>query len=312
VSLPEGYAFRPAAWADLDDVVELFRACDRADAGVEDPVREHIEDDWRRQGFDLERDAGIVVSADRAIAAYAIAFGLNPELSVEAFVRVHPEHRARGLGSALIAWTEARARETVLPGGVSKVQNSVPAEDEGAGRLLSGCGYGQVRTFWHMERRLAGSLERAVAPAGIELRTYRHETDADAVYDAIEEAFVDHWGYEPYPRATHMEEIRRYDPGLVLLAVDGEQVVGVLMAKTVEGLGWVDVVAVRRPWRGRGIARALLLRSFAALADRHADSVTLNVDSESRTGAPRLYASVGMSVRRAWNVFEKPLSADVS
>ncbi len=62
MSLPDGYAFRPAAWTDLDELVELFRACDRADVGVEDPVREHIEDDWRRTGFEMDRDATVVVS----------------------------------------------------------------------------------------------------------------------------------------------------------------------------------------------------------------------------------------------------------
>ncbi len=227
-------------------------------------------------------------------------------------MRVHPEHRGRGLGSDLIAWTETRAREAVPAGSASKIQNGVPAEDEGAGRMLSLRGYEQVRVFWHMERPLAAVVEDALVPAGIELRTYRHETDADAMFDAIEEAFVDHWGYEPYPRETHMEEIRRYDPELVWLALEGDVTVGALMAKTVEGLGWVDIVAVRRPWRGRGIAKALLLRSFAALADRHVESVALNVDSESRTGAPRLYAAVGMRVRRAWNVFEKPLATGVS
>jgi ribosomal protein S18 acetylase RimI-like enzyme len=178
--------------------------------------------------------------------------------------------------------------------------------------VLAGRGYEQVRIFWHMERDLSWPVSEPPAPDDILVRAYRHETDADAFFDAIEEAFVDHWGYEPYPRETHMEEIERYDPDLLLVALDGEQVVGTLMAKPVEDRGWVDIVAVRRPWRGRGIARAMLLRSFAALAARGLASVMLNVDSESRTGAPRLYESVGMHVRRAWLLFEKPLPADVS
>jgi mycothiol synthase len=312
LNLPAGYVARAACWDDVDDVLELFRACDRAEVGFEDPVREHHEESWRRAGFDLDLDAKIVVAPAGTAAAYASSFGLNPELSVEVFVRVHPDHRGLGLGSALLEWAEAHARQVIPAGASSKLTNGIPAEDEAAARLLEGRGFERVRIFWHMERELARTSSPGATPAGIRIRTYRHEVDADALYEAIEEAFVDHWGYEPYPRETHMEEIQRYEPGLVLVAMEDEEVVGAVMAKPLEDRGWVDVVAVRKPWRGRGIARAMLLRSFAAMAARGYGSVMLNVDAESRTGATRLYESVGMHVRRTWLVFEKPLPADVS
>ncbi len=305
--LPAGYASRPAGWDDLDAIVALSKACDLVDAGVEDPVREHIEDDWRVPGVDLERQTSLVLARDGSVAAYANVFGLNPHLSVEAWVRVHPAHRGRGIGGSAIDWTQERARELVPAGAASKLYNSVPSTDEAARRLLADRDYRQVRIFWHMERELSGTIEPARPPEGIELRTYRHEEDADAYFDAIEEAFADHWGFEPYPREVHMDEILRYDRDLLWLALDGVEIAGGLMAKTVEGRGWVDMVAVRRPWRGRGIARSMLLTSFAALAGRGLGSVALNVDSESRTGATRLYESVGMHVRRAWDLFERPL-----
>jgi ribosomal protein S18 acetylase RimI-like enzyme len=107
-----------------------------------------------------------------------------------------------------------------------------------------------------------------------------------------------------------MREMERWDPQLALVALDGDDVAGGLLSRLVEGTGWVDVLGVRRPWRGRGIATALLRRAFASLAARGAASVMLNVDSANETGATRLYESVGMRVRRAWHLFERPL--DVS
>ncbi|MGH2589858.1 MAG: GNAT family N-acetyltransferase, partial [Actinomycetota bacterium] len=103
----------------------------------------------------------------------------------------------------------------------------------------------------------------------------------------------------------HMDEMRRLDPLLVALAIEAEQIVGACLGRVVEGTGWIDIVAVRQPWRGRGIGRALLTRSFAAFADRGLVRVLLNVDSDNSTGATRLYESVGMRVRRSFHVFEK-------
>ncbi|MGH2591073.1 MAG: GNAT family N-acetyltransferase [Actinomycetota bacterium] len=311
MKLPAGYASRPPTWDDLDAVVALFKACDLADDGVEDPIREHIEYTWRLEAFALERDAALVFAPEGSLAAYAEAFGLNPELSLEGHVRVGPEHRGKGIGTALASWVERRALDRdPVP---AKLQIGTTASDLVAHALLTGRGFENVRTFWHMERSLAPQTAGAIGPSpppdGIGFRAYRHPGDGVALYEAIEEAFADHWGYETFPFDLHMDEMQRLDPSFVELAVEGDEVVGACLGRPVEGAGWIDVVAVRRGWRGRGIARALLARAFAAFAGVGTASVMLNVDSESATGAPRLYESVGMYVRRSFYIFEKPLRA---
>jgi mycothiol synthase len=310
VSLPAGYARRPATWEDIEPVAALVKACDLADAGVVDPVREHIEEDWRTG--DLDRHTALAFAADGELAGLAQVFGFNPDLSLDLWIRVHPRHRGRGLGSGLLSWAEDRAGELAPAGARPKLYNSVPAEDVAGARLLVARGYEPVRVFWHMERAFDGPVEPPLVPEGIHVRSYRDETDADPVYAALEEAFADHWGYEPYPREAHRERFERIDRGLVWVALAGEETAGALVARSLEGSGWVDDVGVRRPWRGRGIARVLLLTSFAELAARGLPSVALNVDSENRTGATRLYESVGMRVRRAWDVYEKAPAADIS
>jgi mycothiol synthase len=169
-----------------------------------------------------------------------------------------------------------------------------------------------VRTFHHMERGLEGEIANAAPPAGVELRPYRHPADSSAVFDALEECFRDHWASEPYPREVHDDEMARADPDVTPVAVDGDEIVGVCVSRVLEDAAWVDVLGVRAPWRRRGVARALLLRSFHGLAARGAPHVVLNVDSESPTGATRLYESVGMRVRRAWEIFETPVDTRIS
>ena len=51
-----------------------------------------------------------------------------------------------------------------------------------------------------------------------------------------------------------------------------------------------------RDFRGRGIAKALLAHAFADFVRRGYVDAALGVDSESPTGATRLYEAMGMSV----------------
>lgn len=113
--LPAGYASRPANEDDLDAIVDVSAASDRVDVGFEDPARDLVRDLWRRRGFDLERHTAVVV-ADRDLVAYAELFGSNPERSLESFARVHPAHRGRGLGTAILSWFESMARELAPAG----------------------------------------------------------------------------------------------------------------------------------------------------------------------------------------------------
>ena len=65
---------------------------------------------------------------------------------------------------------------------------------------------------------------------------------------------------------------------------------------------------MRRPWRGRGLGRALLREAFAELRRRGLPRAYLGVDSENPTGAMGLYESVGMRPKRRRHlVFEKDL-----
>jgi len=70
----------------------------------------------------------------------------------------------------------------------------------------------------------------------------------------------------------------------------------------------VGELGVLAPWRGRGIASALLGRAFATFASRGLPRVMLNVDSENSTGAVRSTSGWGCAplargtrTRSAWS-----------
>jgi ribosomal protein S18 acetylase RimI-like enzyme len=66
---------------------------------------------------------------------------------------------------------------------------------------------------------------------------------------------------------------------------------------------------VRKPWRGRGLALALLLEEFARFHARGCDDVYLFVDAENPTGAVRLYEKAGMKVWRRFGHYRLELGS---
>ena len=76
----------------------------------------------------------------------------------------------------------------------------------------------------------------------------------------------------------------------------------------VAGGGYVGAIGVRPAWRGQGLGKALLQRTFAEFRRRGTTRVTLDVDSQNATGAVALYERVGMHVDTCGVAFEKTLA----
>ena len=62
--------------------------------------------------------------------------------------------------------------------------------------------------------------------------------------------------------------------------------------------GWLERVSVRRPWRRRGLARAMTTASLARLRDAGMTEGMLGVDAGNSNGAVALYEGVGFEVDR--------------
>jgi len=152
------------------------------------------------------------------------------------------------------------------------------------------------------------------APAGYRLRRPSAE-DAPAAADLKRAVEVARHGDSDVTPAQIVGEwlafrFQRPDLDLDLwwVAWDGAEVAGSLLAFESPLGGYIDSLFVRRPWRGRGLGRALLREAFAELRRRGFPRACLGVDSENPTGAMGLYGSVGMRPKRgAHLVFEKDL-----
>lgn len=70
--------------------------------------------------------------------------------------------------------------------------------------------------------------------------------------------------------------------------------------------GYTEQIFTRRPWRGRGIATALIGRNLRLLAERGMSEAALNVDAENPTGALALYERVGFRRTRTDLFYQRP------
>lgn len=71
--------------------------------------------------------------------------------------------------------------------------------------------------------------------------------------------------------------------------------------------GWTDPVFTRRPWRRKGLARALLGRCLVQLKAAGMTSAQLDVDTENANDALRLYRDHRFEHDRGSSEWHKPL-----
>jgi mycothiol synthase len=187
-----------------------------------------------------------------------------------------------------------------------------------AADLFEDFGLKVIRNFYTMAIDMEEVPPAPVWPEGITVRTYNHPEDAEAVYRAYEDAFQDHYGHIEVNFKEGFERFQQlrfndegFDPDLWYLAMDGDEIVGTSLCRIYSGEdkndGQVSTLGVRRPWRRKGIALALLHHSFGELWERGKKHVNLGVDAESLTGAVDLYEKAGMHIHHQTDLYELEL-----
>jgi ribosomal protein S18 acetylase RimI-like enzyme len=201
---------------------------------------------------------------------------------------------APGRWAELLDWAEGQVAALGL-----KTSSLYAPHDHELAHIAEARGYEKRRESLTME---IGFDE--LPPEGdfgeLELRTYRDD-DRDTVIAALNEAFSDDPFFQEVTHARFTERFlgrRDFDPTLWFLAWDGDELAGFALdypqLGTDVGLGHVNWLGVRKPWRRRGLAEALLRQSFKELYSRGKHRTALGVDVQNVTGALRVYERVGM------------------
>jgi mycothiol synthase len=182
--------------------------------------------------------------------------------------------------------------------------------------LLESRGYDPDRYFFSMVRDLTQPFPEALMPEGLEVRPVPPD-DYRKVWNAMDEAFRDHWGHRERTEEEYQGWIhdRLFQPRLWKVAWERDEVVGTVLTfidetenKTFQRKrGYTEDICVRRPWRRRGLARSLLVQSMKELRGMGMKESALGVDTQNPNGALRLYLSVGYHREQCSIVFRRPL-----
>ena len=316
IYLDPSLTLRSANWTDVNAVAELTYDVAQLEGDVSFVMTaEELANAWRDTGFLVERDVFVVEAQDGRIVGSAEFYNEGGHCKLKADGCVHPEFRGLGIGTALLEKMEERARtemELAEPDTRVVIQSMINTKNEAGDPLLRAMGYTPIRYFWRMEIKLQKMPSAVTFPEGIELRPFIKDEHAVAVWQANNEAFRDHWGSHERTYADWSHALfgnPNFDPTLWMIAWDGDEVAGFSQNRVRMGIGWVGTIAVRRPWRGKGLGLALMTQTFGEFYKRGMKTIGLGVDAENPTGATRLYQKAGMHPASEHVTYEKELRA---
>ncbi|MBA3236066.1 MAG: GNAT family N-acetyltransferase [Chloroflexi bacterium] len=296
---------------DYEALAALMRLANTEDAIPYLPTAQNLEVEMRNSTGIVPADDVVVVELDgRLIASSVVERNMRDGVpTYELSGTVDPTHRRLGIGTSLMASALGHARARANredPDRDVKVGAFAEETEVGHQALLLAAGMLPVRHFFLMRRSDLATIPDVPLPDGFEIRPVS-EDQWRTIFDAESEAFRDHWGHREmddndFQMTFTMPEL---DTDLWVAAWAGDDVAGVVQnwiwPEENERLGvkrgWLEHISVRRPWRRRGLARAITAAALVKIREAGMDDAMLGVDSENPNGALGLYEGLGFIVQ---------------
>ena len=234
-----------------------------------------------------------------------------------------PAWRRKGIGTTMLHWIENRMRSIAESQAALETgffQNFASSENMGVATMLEQNGYKPIRYVVEMVRPDLENIPDFPLPDGLEVRPVLPEHYL-AIWNADKEAFRDHWGYAEPTEEDYQAWLGNktvFHPQLWQIAwdINTNEIAGQVRTfinaaeneKYNRKRGFTEFISVRRPWRKRGLARALIVRSLSLQKEQGMTESALGADSENISGATRVYEDCGFQVTKRHTIYRKPLS----
>jgi len=302
------FELRPAF---ADDIPALHALNRRIETGDQIPIVTPIEEfeDWNDDPhFSYNDDSRVAVKDSELVGFARLWHRPSDEIQSRVFMvgGVDPSQRRQGIGSALISWQMDRGREILgaAPAGLPRYLRTMAYDFESeAIALYERYGLVPVRYYYQLIRPIS-DVASVPGTGGIDIVAWDPDRDEE-LRQTTNTSFADHWGSTPLDREAWTHRIDSFGVRLDLsfMALDRDRVVGILLSSHYPGDqevtgrldGWIMSLGTLRSHRKRGIASALVLTVCHAFRDAGFTHAALGVDSESPTGAYRLYQQLGFT-----------------
>jgi ribosomal protein S18 acetylase RimI-like enzyme len=230
---------------------------------------------------------------------------------------VLPEWRGKGVGTAMLHWTEDRIRHLAAaehPGQKCEFAANASSTEKEATALLLHEGYRAGYTMLEMGLDVSTPTTVHPLPSGVEVRPVLPEhypLIAASVRDAYQNEyesgrFSEEFDFDLAGYVAQLSEPKQ-DPTLWQVAWESDQIAGQVLPAIERGRAEVFEVSVRSAWRRRGLGRALVSRAVQGVRARGLDVIRLHTNSDFRTRAKDLYHCVGFRVLKEFPRYRKSM-----
>jgi mycothiol synthase len=307
--------------ADYEAMAAVMAAANLHDGHPWLPTARNLRDGIESSvGVDPATDIVLTELDGRAVAESGVERVMRDGVAVyELWGNVVPDLRRRGLGRALLRENLRRAGERAggEPAGQAiEIRGEAQEKEVGHRALLERHGFEPIRWFFGMRRPTLADVPDAPLPDGLELRPVTADQHR-AIFDAEREAFRDHWSAREQTDEdfTFIFGRPELDTDLWVIAWDADEIAGVVQtwiypeenATLGVARGWLEHISVRRPWRRRGLARAITAEALRRLSAAGMTDAMLGVDAENPTGALGLYEGLGFAVHHRATTYRRSL-----
>lgn len=309
--------------SDYPHVVMVLEGMRKADQ-LEFAVSVEDVDGWVKhlENCDPSRDLLVAEVDGKVIGFTRLWWNKDPKgvYLYNQYVDLVPDWRGKGIRNAMLRYNEQKLRKAAQnhPADASRFLQSTAADSEKDWiSVLTTEGYGVFRYGFHMKRPNLENVPDLPLPEGIEVRTAKPE-HYRAIINAWNEACKDMRGQIPISDEAFkgFQESPIFNPSLWQIAWHKNEVVGTVLnfiderenSENKRKRGHVEAISVQRPWRGRGIAKALIARSLNLLKDKGMAEAALGVDAENPSGALGLYQAMGFQIEKRVAFYRKRMN----
>lgn len=315
----EGLFWRGLGEADLDAFHALALHLETEDDLLFRSTPEESRDRLMSTGV-AEGNVVGAFDASGALQAFAgVRRAPEDEGSVRVFLDgdVSPVYRRKGIGTVLLDWQIARARQLLaesdrhVPGRiVANAEENLPD----AVHMLVSRGFRPQRWYFDLRRDLSKPIPDLELERSLQIVPWSEDLNEQCRL-AHNDAFEMHWGSEPSSPETWSEDREFLTPEWSFLVLDNtsdrSKVVGYLLSGRYEqdwdSLGWtegyIDMLGVRQAWRNRGIATALVAHAMKVYADEGIEYAAVGVDAAAPSKTYGLFSTLDFEAIRSSTMF---------
>ena len=321
-----GLSFRPIFGEEDADALYAVRAAVKAHDAVDPlsttesvPSREQLLTQLAEAVAAGQQDRWLVAEVKERVVGYSRIMSWPEADGTWVYLTlgwVLPEWRGKGIGTAMLHWTESRIRRLAAaehPNEKCEFAANASSTEPEATALLLHEGYHVAYTVLEMGHVASAPVPAHALPAGIEVRPVLPEhygSIAASVHEAYQHEFAGgrfNEGDDPAAFVTELSQ-PKHDPTLWQVAWDGDEIAGQVLSVVENGRAEVFEVSVRPAWRRRGLGRALISRAVGSLRARGTDVIRLHTNADFRTRAKDMYHSVGFRVLKEFPRYRKPFN----